>query len=87
MNKMDSRLKFTEQNVERLYRSLDELFDFEPLEKPNVVVRRSDVDDPDGHIVDIDEWTCTCEDSEYNLGEGEICKHRWFILLKRAGLI
>lgn len=85
---MAEDLLFTEGNVERLYKAMTQELCFDPLEEPKVAVWTiKDGENTDGHIVDIEDWTCTCPDSQYNVGAGEMCKHRWFILLKRAGLL
>ena len=85
--KTPNNLKFTEENVERLYRAMTGDFKYEPLEKPNVAVYAEEDSVADSHTVNVDDWTCKCPDSQYNLTEHELCKHRWFLLLKREGLL
>lgn len=80
-------LKFTEDNVERLYRAIDHNLDCVIFEDNEVVVYDEDSDSGSGYMVDASTWTCGCDDSEYNLTEGELCKHRWFVLLERNGLL
>lgn len=79
--------KPTKHQIERCIRAIEHSMELKPLEKPEVVVYDKDSDTGEGHIVNLDEMTCTCKDFEFNCDDGEYCKHQWRVVLEKHGMI
>lgn len=80
-------LKITATNIERMKRAVDEDLELDIQEKPNVLVHNNTGDDKRTHVVDVVNKECSCSDYEYNCNRGEYCKHIWFIVFKRSGIL
>lgn len=81
-------------DLKRIVKAVEEDLRVKPIEKPKVVVQNHSKDEPEGHVVNLDELTCTCEDYEYNcqseekeVGDNKYCKHLFRVIFEKHSMI
>lgn len=80
-------LRITDSNIRRMEKAVTNDFRLEVKDKPLVEVTDLTSDSNTSHTVNAESYLCSCEDSEYNLKDGEYCKHAWYVAFKRARIL
>jgi len=81
-------------DIERITRGVEEKFDVEQAKKGRYVVQKTEKENPEGYIVDLNILDCSCNDYEYNcsqkkseLGDVKVCKHIYHCIFRVHSLL
>ena len=74
-------------NVDRLRKATEHSIELEISEKPEVIVTDHTSGSGEAHVVNMERLDCTCADFEHNCSDGEYCKHVWYSVLRRTGML
>jgi len=80
-------VNLTSTNVDRLRKAVENDMELVLLDEPEVAVTDHTSDSDSTHIVNADTHACTCKDYQHNCANGEYCKHVWYTVLKRVGML
>lgn len=80
-------LKITSTNIERMMRAVQSDMTLHTLDKPRVAITDHTSESGDAHVVNMDTLECLCKDYKHNCNEGEYCKHVWYAVFLRVGML
>jgi hypothetical protein len=79
--------KIEKIDLKRIMSSVEEEMKIKPIEKPQVLVKSSQSDTGDTHVVDLSGPHCSCKDYEYNCGDNNYCKHIYHVVFKKHNML
>lgn len=81
-------------DLKRIISAVEEDLQVEPLEEPRVIVENHTEENPTGHVVNLDNMVCTCEDYEYNCmpemrntTDNKYCKHIYRVVFEKHRML
>jgi len=77
----------TKHDLDRIVDAVEHEMEVKPIEKPRVVVKDTESDSDDSHMVNIEDLTCSCKDFEYNCNDEEYCKHLFHVVFRKHGML
>lgn len=77
----------TEHQVKRFKSAISHSMSVVDWDDREFIVEDNDSDTDESHVVNLLDYSCTCEDYMYNCSPGQYCKHIYRVVLNLHGMI